>query len=47
VITSIPVIAGGLITREEEIQEILASGAVGVSTSSPHLFDYLPKGKPR
>jgi glycerol uptake operon antiterminator len=43
VITSIPVIAGGLITRKEEIQEILASGAVGVSTTSPHLFDYLPK----
>jgi glycerol uptake operon antiterminator len=43
VITSLPVIAGGLITREEEIDEILASGAVGVSTTSPHLFDYLAK----
>jgi len=36
--TSIPVIAGGLITREEEIREILASGAIGISTSSPPLF---------
>jgi glycerol uptake operon antiterminator len=42
-ITSLPVIAGGLITREEEIDEILASGAVGVSTTSPHLFDYQGK----
>lgn len=42
-ITSIPIIAGGLITLEEEVQEILASGAVGVSTTSPHLFDYLAK----
>ena len=42
-ITSLPVIAGGLITREEEIDEILASGAVGISTTSPHLFDYLAK----
>jgi glycerol uptake operon antiterminator len=39
-ITSIPVIAGGLITHEEESREILTSGAVGVSTTSSHLFDY-------
>jgi len=42
-ITSLPVIAGGLITREEEIDEILASGAVGVSTTSSRLFDYSAK----
>lgn len=36
--TSIPVIAGGLITQEEHIQEILAAGAIGVSTSASHLF---------
>ncbi len=38
-LTSIPVIAGGLITEKEEIREILASGAVGVSTTAPHLFN--------
>jgi glycerol uptake operon antiterminator len=38
--TSIPVIAGGLITREEEIREILASGAIGISTTSSRLFDF-------
>lgn len=37
---SIPVIAGGLITHKDEIREILASGAIGISTTSPHLFDY-------
>jgi len=37
---SIPVIAGGLITSEEEIHEILASGAVGISTTSSHLFSH-------
>ena len=37
-LTSIPVIAGGLITQEEHIQEILAAGAIGVSTSASHLF---------
>ena len=37
-LTSIPVIAGGLITEKEEIEEILASGAVGISTTAPHLF---------
>ena len=36
--TSIPVIAGGLITREEEVHEILASGAAGISTTSSRLF---------
>jgi glycerol uptake operon antiterminator len=36
--TSIPVIAGGLITREEEVHEILAAGAIGISTTSSHLF---------
>jgi glycerol uptake operon antiterminator len=39
-LTSIPVIAGGLITTWEEIKEILDSGAVGVSTSAPELFRY-------
>jgi glycerol uptake operon antiterminator len=39
-ITSIPVIAGGLITHEEEIRKILASGAVGISTTSSHLFGF-------
>jgi len=37
---SIPVIAGGLITSEEEIHELLSSGAVGISTSSSSLFSY-------
>jgi glycerol uptake operon antiterminator len=36
--TSIPVIAGGLITERKEIEEILSSGAIGVSTSSAHLW---------
>jgi len=39
-ITSIPVIAGGLITQEEEVREILASGAIGISTTSSHLFAF-------
>ncbi len=38
-LTSIPIIAGGLITEKEEIREILTSGAVGVSTTASHLFD--------
>ena len=42
--TSIPIIAGGLVTREEEIREILASGAIGVSTTSTHLFNYSAQG---
>jgi glycerol uptake operon antiterminator len=37
--TSIPVIAGGLIRREEEVREIIASGAIGISTTSPSLFN--------
>jgi glycerol uptake operon antiterminator len=36
--TSIPVIAGGLITQQEEVDEILACGAIGISTTTPHLF---------
>lgn len=36
--TSIPIIAGGLITEYQEIEEILASGAVGISTSSYNLL---------
>ena len=39
-ITSIPVIAGGLITHEEEIRKILASGAIGISTTSSQLFGF-------
>ena len=35
---SVPVIAGGLITRREEIQEILSSGAIGVSTTTSGLY---------
>lgn len=37
-VSSLPIIAGGLITKQEEIQEILSSGAVGISTSAPGLF---------
>lgn len=36
--TSIPIIAGGLITEEREVEEILGSGAVGISTTSYHLL---------
>jgi len=36
--TAVPVIAGGLITEHHEVEEILASGAVGVSTTSYHLI---------
>ena len=35
---SVPVIAGGLITRREEIEEILSSGAIGVSTTTSSLY---------
>jgi glycerol uptake operon antiterminator len=38
--TSIPIIAGGLITSPQEIEEILASGAVGISTTSHSLFTF-------
>jgi glycerol uptake operon antiterminator len=37
---SVPVIAGGLITKREEIQEILSSGAIGVSTTTSGLFNF-------
>ncbi|RLB30289.1 MAG: glycerol-3-phosphate responsive antiterminator [Deltaproteobacteria bacterium] len=37
---SVPVIAGGLITKCEEIQEILSSGAIGVSTTTSSLFAF-------
>ena len=37
-VTSVPVIAGGLITEENEIHEILNSGALGISTTSSPLF---------
>jgi len=39
-----PVIAGGLITKGEEVEEILALGAVGVSTSCQKLWGYMAKG---
>ncbi len=39
-VTAIPVIAGGLITHKDEIREILASGAIGISTTAANLFDY-------
>jgi glycerol uptake operon antiterminator len=35
---SVPVIAGGLITKREEIKEILSSGAIGVSTTTSSLY---------
>jgi glycerol uptake operon antiterminator len=35
---SVPVIAGGLITKPEEIREILSSGAIGVSTTTSDLY---------
>lgn len=38
--TSIPLIAGGLISQEDDIREILAAGAVGISTSTRHLFNF-------
>jgi len=36
--TSVPIIAGGLITEHEEVERILASGAVGISTTSYNLL---------
>ncbi len=39
-----PVIAGGLITKEVEVEEILSLGAVGVSTSCQKLWGYMAKG---
>lgn len=41
--TSIPVIAGGLITRQEEVREILDAGAIGISTTSSRLFTFSAK----
>jgi len=41
--TSIPVIAGGLITRQEEIRDILDAGAIGISTTSSRLFTFSAK----
>lgn len=40
---SIPIIAGGLITEEEDIREILASGAIGISTTERRLFNFSAK----
>ena len=37
---SIPIIAGGLITEEDDIREILASGAIGISTTDHRLFQF-------
>ena len=36
--SSVPVIAGGLITMPQEIQEILSSGAIGISTTNANLL---------
>lgn len=38
--TSLPIIAGGLITKPEEVEEILSSGAVGISTTTSDLFNF-------
>jgi len=43
--SSVPVIAGGLITTHQAIQEILSSGAIGISTTSAKLFSYTIKGE--
>ncbi len=37
-----PLIAGGLIAEESQVEEILRSGAVGVSTSAQPLWRYRP-----
>ncbi len=36
--TTIPIIAGGLITEEHEVHRILDAGALGISTTSSRLF---------
>ena len=36
--SSVPVIAGGLITTPQEIQDILSSGAIGISTTSANIL---------
>jgi glycerol uptake operon antiterminator len=41
--TSIPVIAGGLITKEREVQQILDSGALAISTTSSCLLSWCKK----
>lgn len=43
--TSVPVIAGGLITKLQEIEEILSSGAIGISTTSAKLFSHTIRGQ--
>ncbi len=42
---SVPLIAAGLITQEQDIRDILSAGAVGISTTDQRLFSYtLPDG---
>ncbi len=43
--TSVPLIAGGLINEEEDIREILAAGAVGISTTDQRLFNFSVRKK--
>jgi glycerol uptake operon antiterminator len=43
--SSVPVIAGGLITTQQEIQEILSSGAIGISTTSAKLLSHAITGR--
>ena len=43
--TSVPVIAGGLITKLQEIEEILSSGAIGISTTNAKLFSHTIRGR--
>lgn len=38
--TSVPLIAGGLITQKEDVSEILDAGAIGISTTEQRLFNY-------
>jgi len=38
--TDIPIIAGGLVTTEDEINLALESGAIGISTSDDELWDF-------
>ena len=38
--SAVPVIAGGLITTQQETQEILSSGAIAVSTTSVNLLSH-------
>ena len=42
--SSVPVIAGGLITKLQEIEEILFSGAIGISTTNTKLFSHTIRG---